>query len=152
MDLFEQSLRVSKVFTPTAPVDEKALVAGRRHQLKRVIDAVNQKGQHAVIHGERGVGKTSLANVLASFLPATGQRQIITPRVNCDSSDTFASVFEKAFQEISLLRSQIGVGFTGAQRVEPVSGLELLGPSISPDSIRRALTVVSQWFQPVVVL
>jgi ABC-type lipoprotein export system ATPase subunit len=44
------------------------LLAGRDKQIALVIDAVNQKGQHVIICGERGVGKTSLFNVLKSFL------------------------------------------------------------------------------------
>jgi len=151
-DLFELSLQVSKVFTPTAPVDEKSLFAGRRNQLRKVIDAVNQKGQHAVIHGERGVGKTSLANVLSSFLPPIGVRPIVTPRVNCDSSDTFASVFEKAFQEVALLRQSHGIGFTATNQVQQFDARELTGGVYTPDSVRRALAVLSAYLVPVIVL
>lgn len=66
----ELSMEASRVFTPAAPIDDRALFAGRTVQVVNVLDAVNQKGQHAIIFGDRGVGKTSLANVLASFLPA----------------------------------------------------------------------------------
>ena len=36
--------------------------------MRRLIDAANQSGQRAIVYGERGVGKTSLANVLSDFL------------------------------------------------------------------------------------
>jgi Holliday junction resolvasome RuvABC ATP-dependent DNA helicase subunit len=38
------------------------------------MDAINQQGQHVLIYGERGVGKTSLANVLSGFLKTMGQK------------------------------------------------------------------------------
>lgn len=152
MDSFERSLHVSRIFTPTAPVDEKSLFAGRRDQLRKIIDAVNQKGQHAVIYGERGVGKTSLSNVLASFLPSAGQRSIITPRVNCDSSDTFETVFDKAFKEIALIRQQRGTGFLPENRIEQINASDLVGGQFSPDNVRRALTLIASYFVPVIVL
>jgi DNA polymerase III gamma/tau subunit len=57
--------RGGEVFTPSAPIDNQALFAGRVNQLNRIIGAVSQRGQHAILFGERGVGKTSLANVLS---------------------------------------------------------------------------------------
>jgi Cdc6-like AAA superfamily ATPase len=150
-DSLTRSLLVSRIFTPTAPVDERSLFAGRRDQLKKVIDAVNQKGQHAVIYGERGVGKTSLANVLAAFLPAVGARNVITPRVNCDSSDTFQSVFDKAFREVGLIRQTQGMGFGASKQNAPMAATELLGGDFSPDNVRRALGTLSKWFVPVIV-
>jgi replication-associated recombination protein RarA len=51
-------------FTPNVPVSENDLFAARIEEVRRVCDAINQRGQHAVVYGERGVGKTSLANIL----------------------------------------------------------------------------------------
>ena len=62
----DRSSKVSKVFTPGAPVSENDLFAGRRGEINKVFDAINQVGQHAVIYGDSGVGKTSLAKILAS--------------------------------------------------------------------------------------
>ena len=67
-ELFAKGIDAGRVFTPTTPVDERALFAGRSEQLRTVIDVVRQKGQHEIDYGERGVGKTSLMNVLAGFL------------------------------------------------------------------------------------
>ena len=41
------SYDVSKVFTPASPINEEDLFAGRWKEIKRVIDAINQPGQHA---------------------------------------------------------------------------------------------------------
>ncbi|MBB5411975.1 Cdc6-like AAA superfamily ATPase [Paraburkholderia sp. HC6.4b] len=153
-DVLQRSLEVSKVFTPTAPVDVKALFAGRHEQLRQVIDAVNQKGQHAIIFGERGVGKTSLANVLAEFLPYAGGRPAITPRINCDSSDTFESVFEKVFREISLVQQTgQGIGFNPAVSVpQQIDGRSLVDGKFTPDNVRRGLSIVSRFYIPIIIL
>lgn len=138
---FEKGLHASRVFTPTSPIDEKSLFAGRNGQTRSIIDVINQKGQHAIVYGERGVGKTSLVNVLAAFL---GMPTVIAPRVNCDSTDTFASVWRKAFEQIELTKRMPGIGFTPTDRVDKSNSVDLLGTDISPDSVRRALTVLSQ--------
>src|SRR5439155_26663996 len=92
------SLEAGTAFSPSAPIDERALFAGREKQITLVIDAINQKGQHVIVYGERGVGKTSLANVLKSFLAQPSS--IACPRVNCDGSDSFETVWRKVFDEI----------------------------------------------------
>src|SRR5437763_6324642 len=56
--------QAAKVFQPRTPITTKELFAGRWNELKTVADAVNQVGLHVVIYGERGVGKTSIANVV----------------------------------------------------------------------------------------
>ena len=58
--------------------------------MRRLIDAANQAGQHAIIYGERGVGKTSLANVLSSYLEPFTSEAIASARVNCYGETTYA--------------------------------------------------------------
>src|SRR4051794_2220262 len=89
------TLKVGRVFRPTAPIDERSLFAGRTEQTNALLRAVSQKGQHAILFGERGVGKTSLANVLSSFLGEPTGSGILAPRINCDGLDTFATVWRK---------------------------------------------------------
>src|SRR3989442_3775491 len=94
----ELAVEAGRVFTPNRPIDEKALFAGRTVQIRRVIDVVRGEGQHAILFGERGVGKTSLANVMAEFFSEV--EQIVAPRVNCDGSDSFDSLWRKVFWAI----------------------------------------------------
>jgi Cdc6-like AAA superfamily ATPase len=101
---------VSTVFTPASPIVERALFAGRLHQISRVLDAINQSGLHAVLYGERGVGKTSLANILAEILNAQGA-EVITSKVNCDATDDFASAWRKALAEVPCIEEATGTGF-----------------------------------------
>src|ERR1700722_19841264 len=57
-------IAITEAFSPHSPIDAEELFAGRIDILNDIIDAVFQKGCHAIIYGERGVGKTSFANIL----------------------------------------------------------------------------------------
>ena len=132
-------LAAGDVFSPSAPIDERDLFAGRRDHLSKVIDIINQRGQHAIIFGERGVGKTSLANVLAPWLESLG-KTVVAPRINCDGSDTFVSVWRKALTEFQASREIRMAGFQGAVTVETQSLSEAISRTTNPDQIRRILT------------
>jgi energy-coupling factor transporter ATP-binding protein EcfA2 len=92
--------RVAQAFTPGAPIDDFALFAGRWTQVQDVISAVVQKGQHVALYGERGVGKTSLANVLSDIFKADDLPQFTSVKVNCSTDDTFASLWKNIFREL----------------------------------------------------
>src|SRR5438094_348692 len=81
---------VLEVFSPAAPITRRDFFSGRTDQLEHLLDVVAQRGQHAVVYGERGVGKTSLVTVATSGLV---DRRTITLRVNCDGSDDFISIW-----------------------------------------------------------
>lgn len=102
-DKWERYARVPQVFTPGAPVDTLTLFAGRQTQIGEVINAVAQRGQHVVLYGERGVGKTSLANVLEDFFDSRGVfGDLRSVRVNCGTTDEFYGIWRKIFRELEL--------------------------------------------------
>lgn len=98
-DMMVRFMRSGEIFTPSAPIDNQALFAGRVNQLNRIIGAVSQRGQHAILFGERGVGKTSLANVLLKILRGS-QQKLKSVIVNCDSEDRFEQLWCKIFLEL----------------------------------------------------
>jgi Cdc6-like AAA superfamily ATPase len=98
-DMMVRFMRSGEVFTPSAPIDNQALFAGRVNQLNRIISAVSQRGQHAILFGERGVGKTSLANVLLKMLRGS-QEKLKSVIVNCDTEDRFEQLWCKIFLEL----------------------------------------------------
>ena len=116
------------------------------------MDTINQKGQHAILYGERGVGKTSLANVLKSFL-AQPAPPVACPRINCDGNDTFESVWRKVFDEIELLGKTRSMRFVGQDNLFPIKSSDLLdqGP-VTPDSVRRVLTLLSAGSLPILII
>ena len=133
------ALRLGTVFSPAAPVNETTLFAGRQQQLQELSDAVNQRGMHAVLFGERGVGKTSLANVLPQFLNLAGVTGLVVSRVNCDSADSFASLWQKTLREIQLSRQIPMAGFGAPSRMADDTLDSLLPPEPSPEDIRYTL-------------
>jgi len=110
---------VSSAFTPGAPVGRLEMLAGRADQLTDVVSAVSMRGQHVGLYGERGVGKTSLATVLAEYFSiigaTTGLKSVL---VNCSTDDTFASLWRNVFVEL---------------------GIESTDDRISPEFVRRSL-------------
>jgi len=143
------ALAAGKVFTPTSPINGLDLFAGREEQVRQIVDVINQDGQHAILYGERGVGKTSLANVVSSFL---GTQKVLSPRVNCDASDTFDSIWRKAIEQAGITQEHNGIGFTAQTSFSILGASELLGGIATPDSVRRCLTKLSQHFIPVFVI
>ncbi|MGI6303095.1 MAG: AAA family ATPase [Verrucomicrobiota bacterium] len=82
---------VRKVFTPHRPIQSVNLFFGRQKEVQKLLEQINTPGQHALLYGERGVGKSSLANIATQLLIS----KIISGRLypkQCDSSDTFRSV------------------------------------------------------------
>lgn len=144
MDLGERirkQIEVNKIFTPTTPVDESSLFSGRQQQLGRVVEAVAQKGQHVVIYGERGVGKTSLSNVLGQLL--SGQSSVvIAPRATADSGDTFSSLWRKVFAEITITNNKQTIGFTAEKLFSQQTLSDQIQGEITPDTVRRVLAQV----------
>jgi len=141
-------IEVGRVFTPAAPINETALFSGRRDQVRRVIDGINQRGQHVIIFGERGVGKTSLANVLTGYLKTV----TLAPRVNCDGADDYASIWRKVFSEIELTKKTKAVGFVTTEATETQVLSQTLPKKITPELVRQSLTLIGGQVQLIVVI
>jgi Cdc6-like AAA superfamily ATPase len=91
---------VLTTFTPGRPVKHLDLLAGRHAQINKVFDAVLSPGQHAAIYGDRGVGKSSLANLIYDMIFASGQQNFVPIQVNCGLSASFADIWAEVFRQI----------------------------------------------------
>ena len=134
--------RVNQVFTPATPVSEEELFAGRADQVKKAIDTINQRGQHAVVYGERGVGKTSLAIVLSSRLVSLSGKKALAPRVNCDGTDDYSSLWRKVFAQTDLIAAERAAGFLPMPRETVQTAAHALPPdhAVTPEHVRSLLT------------
>jgi energy-coupling factor transporter ATP-binding protein EcfA2 len=148
MDQKEQqqlTFRVGKVFSPAAPINTLDLFAGRNKQMQRAGDAVNTRGQHAIVFGERGVGKTSLANILNDLL--AGEDTVVV-KVNCVQDDTFEGVWRKALTEVDLEEQLPAFGFARQSAGSVTTNLaDLLGERAGPGEVRRVLQRLSRELQ-----
>lgn len=95
-DWFAKRIEMSELFSPTEPVRETDLFAGRTQQIFRLIEVVFQGGQHAVIFGERGVGKTSLANTFKQKIFPTSSRVRLFS-TQCYQTDDYADIWTRVF-------------------------------------------------------
>ena len=84
------------LFKPKTPVDDDKLFNGRIGQINEMLDAVYEEGAHAIIFGERGVGKTSLANIIElKITPIVQQLSVV--KISCGKTDDFYRIWGNAF-------------------------------------------------------
>jgi Cdc6-like AAA superfamily ATPase len=133
---------VGEAFRPSAPIDRRSLFSGRSEQIAELFAIVGQPGQHAVIYGERGVGKTSLAAVTTEMLRSAN---MLVARATCDVSDDFHTLWRKALDEIQLHTVREGAGFAPASTETWRTASTLLqGDVVSPNDVRRVVESVAQ--------
>jgi AAA domain len=90
---------VLETFTPGPAINEVAQFAGRKAIIQRLQDIAIERARHAIIFGERGVGKTSLSNIFHKDLN-TSTRSVREIAVDADSADSFDSLWRKVFRRI----------------------------------------------------
>src|SRR3954447_8486716 len=83
-DAFERTLR--ETLSPTTPIRTPQFLRGRDNLLEGIRRAFLQPGRHVFVHGDRGVGKTSLAQT-AAFQQKGGNGDPIF--LGCDNASTF---------------------------------------------------------------
>src|SRR5207237_5729880 len=99
---------LAQVFSPPRPIDVPDSLFGRRALMYRVTDAVNTAGLHVILYGDRGIGKTSIAKVLAQSVqqPGKGGRRVLFTA--CNAADDFTSIWRRVFQEVLTAPRQLG--------------------------------------------
>lgn len=129
------------IFTPGAPISQRDFFRGRIAQISRVIEAIPSPGRHPIIFGQRGVGKTSLANILAHLLP-----NALAVKVTCDGSDTFKSLWNRILQSATVSFKEQAFGFNREAAEQHTSLAAYLGRDngVSPSDVAGVLAVVQQ--------
>lgn len=85
--------QLDAAFRPHAPIKEPSAFQGRAALKQRVIEAVGTPGLHVVIYGERGAGKTSLANIGT----ASARRRV---QLFCEEDYTFADLCKSILTDL----------------------------------------------------
>jgi len=107
-----------------------------------MLEAVFERSRHVALFGERGVGKTSIANVF--WRRFGGLKTVIAARVQADPSDTFSSLWNKAIDEfVSVAKS------TGSYELAPVSNEVSME---NPDMVRRELQKCKLNSTPIIII
>lgn len=94
----DKRIEVSHLFSPNAPVRMQDMFAGRAPQLQKMVDSVFQDGQHVVVYGDRGVGKTSLLNTMQQRIFHKSKLLDIF-FIQCFSGDDFVKIWERIFKD-----------------------------------------------------
>lgn len=102
-----------RAFSPSAPITSEEFFLGRFDQLVKAVDAINQRGQHIVIFGERGVGKTSFANIVSTKIS-----NVVVSKVTCTRGDTFNDIWRRALARVVFTQEARGFGFTAKSTQE----------------------------------
>jgi Cdc6-like AAA superfamily ATPase len=139
---------ITALFTPAAPISRAELFAGRKDQLHRLFGAIAETGRHAVLYGERGVGKTSLANVFHELLSVDAD--ILMPiRKQASPADTYTSLWRKIFREVVLESRR--KGDYGNDAIETKSIADFYPNEIDPDDVVREVGRFTGKAHPIIV-
>lgn len=139
------TVQAGTVFTPRTPISTRELFSGRLEQLEAISDAVSQIGLHVVLFGERGVGKTSLANIVKPILSLIHLKEnFIIVKINVNSDDGFSEIWSRSFDEIYWDEEVPVVGFGAVvdKKVVTLRGRLGLSGDLSIDDVRKALSVL----------
>jgi Cdc6-like AAA superfamily ATPase len=88
-DSFKKVLRNN--LTPARAISDPAHLRGRAKALKSIEWAFNSPGKHVFIYGDRGVGKTSLAQTAATIHQSSDSEPI---KIACDEFVSFSKMVE----------------------------------------------------------
>lgn len=132
-------IQANRVFTPGAPINRRDLFRGRISQVARVFETVPSPGRHPIIFGQRGVGKTSLANILSELFP-----DFWSVKVSCDSSDSFETIWDRILRKTSISFRKRAFGFSDQESVERSSLRAFISDDqkVTPSAITDVLGMI----------
>jgi Cdc6-like AAA superfamily ATPase len=148
-------LSIGKVFTPAKPISTGTFFAGRFTQLVAVQNAITEDGRHVIIYGERGVGKTSIANMVELIAQIKDGTPRHVVKVTCSRNATFARLWETIFRQIPYSSHVTeGAGFTPSPNVHIGTMYDLLPPpaEITPEIIAHYLGIVAEYLSADIVI
>lgn len=129
------------LFTPSTPIAVAEFFAGRKKEINQLFEAVAERGRHAILYGERGVGKTSLCQVVPLMLPR-GARRVLHIRKAADPSDNFSSIWKKIFKDVHVESDN------GRMSLAEIYDNKI----ITPDDVVRELSSFNENDVPIMVI
>lgn len=116
-DMEDRIQQANTVFVPSSPIREAARLHGRQTQLQQVQRELMSPGRSVFIFGDRGVGKTSLAQTAALLVNRT------------ESDPVFVRCYEASFSEIitKIVRDLMGSPHLDKRKRKKVTEVKLGG-------------------------
>jgi hypothetical protein len=143
-DWLQLKLDVGRLFS-AAPLSQalrrrENLYTGRTSEVRVMMDAVRDPAKHILLYGERGLGKTSLANTF--WMNRDPLRQpLFAARVQVYPSDDFSSLWSRALDEFQ-------AAFPLSYKRDAPSKFE----HVSPDIVRREFQKIPQGVGAIMVV
>jgi Cdc6-like AAA superfamily ATPase len=128
--------QVQFAFTPHTAIDDQQLFAGRYDLIVRVIETVFQDGQHAIVYGDRGVGKTSFANIVGEKV-FKRTNAVKTIKRSCTVEHDFKLIWQHVFDDYNY---------------EGVAAAEWLETHNNPFDIFKLLASMATTCRPIVII
>jgi Cdc6-like AAA superfamily ATPase len=125
-------MRLRAAFTPSLPITDQRMFAGRNEVLTGLIQAIEEQRLHIVLYGERGIGKTSLLHVLEQ---SAREARYLVVYLSCGASSSFDEIFRSVALGIPLLFHS-GYGPTSSESERGATFADLLPHT--PVSVRVA--------------
>lgn len=153
-DLVRIRYQLPTLFSPGAPINDPVLLSGRVSQINQALSAVSQSGQHAIIYGERSVGKTSLASLMhLIWTEYIKDSEIISARIQCDSTDNFISVWQKVAESLQRDMEKRSVTPAANGRFDECLSSILYGEEVTPSRVtslfdlagKKAIVVIDEF-------
>lgn len=158
LDEYAFGARIHAVLFPSAPIQSREFLFGRDDQLDRIRRSLMAPGRQVFIYGERGVGKSSLANAAAFQLQSSDALPI---HVSGSSSSTFPSIvgqlIRKTETESSGTRTvkseaRVHAGWVGAGRAVEVTSHAPIDPVDIDEAAQRLSAAFERYSQTTVAV
>jgi Cdc6-like AAA superfamily ATPase len=143
--------RLRTAFTPSRPIQNPAMLAGRREVLETLIRSIEDQQFHVVVYGERGIGKTSLLHILAQL---AADAHYLVRYASCSEDASVSEFFRSIFADIPLLyhkdylptSEQVEEGFSFADLLpESTLGVPVISDAFSKLNGTRLLVILDEF-------
>jgi len=131
-------MKLRNAFTPSQPVTDRKRFAGRAQILAELISAIEDRRLHAVIFGERGIGKTSMLHVLTQ---AAREARYLVVYIPGGAESNFDEMF-RAFAGAIPLRFHTSFGPTSQAAEQGQTVADLLPET--PVTVRLASDLLAK--------
>lgn len=118
--------------SPSSPIQSLEHLHGREQQLRVIDQALFAKGRHVFIYGDRGVGKTSLAQTAAFSHQSSDREPII---VTCGRDVTFFRLIR------SIVEKLLGQGLQRNESTTTKRGFSLAGLTLEQNKVAGSIQI-----------
>lgn len=153
--LRSQLKKVLQTFCPSAPTTDPSKFVGREQECSDLAKALLAPGRHAVVFGDRGVGKTSTARYVAESICKSDDLKFI--EYQCGTYDTYSDIASKilgGFGQLSVttkktdsheqmmtgaVKAVIAAGELHSKRTETTESTDLIQANLTADHLASYL-------------